>query len=58
MDLVQNAPYVLGVAGITMIAVAVMTRANGLLNGFVLRFVPALVGGLCLWTSALMLAGA
>lgn len=58
MDLVQNAPYVLAAAGVTLIVLVTVARAHGILNGLLFKALPAAVGAVCLWTSALMLAGA
>lgn len=50
-------PYVVLLAGVTLLYSAAMANAEGVFNGLVFRLIPAIVGAATVWSSALLFLG-
>lgn len=53
----EYVPYVLLAAGIQLILMIALLNTVGLFNGILFRLVPGIVGGVCLWASAVTFIG-
>ena len=52
--MIQFAPHIIAMAGATLLINASMTKTSGALNGVLFRIIPATMGAVCVWMSALL----
>ncbi len=53
--MISLAPYVLAVAGVWLLLLAAIITAHGIFHFFASKVAPVLIGGACLWMSAIMI---
>ena len=56
--MIEYAPHFLALSGTTLLIIAAMTSAAGIINGCMFRLLPAAIGAATVWMSALMFTGA